>query len=112
MKLLLFWFPALAGLQPALAGCVYQAGLVIVAGAGPPVVGEIAGGYRFAGDVQPPLFPLLGGLGWLIGVQQGVPAQRTCPVLPGEQAQGVAVQRGFDLLAPFGPVSGQGGVIG
>jgi hypothetical protein len=64
LKLLLFWFPALAGLQPALAGCVYQAGLVIVAGAGPPVVGEIAGGYRFAGDVQPPLFPLLGGLGW------------------------------------------------
>jgi hypothetical protein len=37
-------------LQPALAGCVRQAGLVIVAGAGPPVVGEIAGGYRFAGQ--------------------------------------------------------------
>jgi hypothetical protein len=40
LKLLLFWFPALAGLQPALAGCVHEAGLVIVAGAGPPVVGE------------------------------------------------------------------------
>ena len=52
MKLLLFWFPALAGLQPALAGCVHEAGLLIVAGAGPPVVGEIAGGYRLAGDMQ------------------------------------------------------------
>ena len=90
MKLLLFWFPALAGLQPALAGCVYQAGLVIVAGAGPPV-GEIAGGYRLAGDVQPPLLPLVGGLGWLVGVQQGFPAERAYPVLPGQQAQGVAV---------------------
>ena len=59
----LFRFPALAGLQPALAGCVHQAGLVITAGAGPPVVGEIAGGYRLAGDVQSPLFPLLRGLG-------------------------------------------------
>jgi hypothetical protein len=40
------------------------------------------------------------------------PAHRASPVLPGEQAQGVAVERGFDLLAPFGPVSGQGWVIG
>ena len=69
MKLLLFRFPALAGLQPALAGCVHQAGLVIAAVAGPPVVGEIAGGYRPAGDVQPPPFPLFGGLGWLTGGQ-------------------------------------------
>ena len=67
-------FPALAGLQPALAGCVHEAGLVIVAGAGSPVVGEVAGGYCPAGDVQPPLFPLFGGLGWLTGGDQGVPA--------------------------------------
>ena len=65
--ILMFRFPALAGLQPALAGCVYQAGLVIAAGAGPPVVGEIAGGYRPAGDVLPPLLPLPGRLGWLVG---------------------------------------------
>src|SRR6266436_9527219 len=56
--ILMFRFPALAGLEGALAGCVYQAGLVIAAGAGPPVVGEIAGGYRPAGDLLPPSFPL------------------------------------------------------
>ena len=80
---MLFRFPALAGLQPALTGCVYQAGLVIMAGAGPPVVGEIAGGYRLAGDVQPPLFPLTGRLGWLAGGEQVVSAERAEPVLPG-----------------------------
>ena len=71
---MLFRFPALAGVEPALAGCVHQAGLVITAGAGLPVVGEIAGGYRPAGDVQPPSFPLLGGLRRLPGVDQVVPA--------------------------------------
>ena len=80
---MLFWFPALAGLQPALTGCVHEAGLVIVAGAGPPVVGEIAGGYRLAGDLQPPSLPLLGRLGWLVGRQQVIPADRAAPVLPG-----------------------------
>jgi hypothetical protein len=79
LKLLLFRFPALAGLQPALAGCVHEAGLVIMAGAGPPVEGEIAGGYRLAGDVQPPLFPLFGGLGWLVGVERGVPHSGHAP---------------------------------
>jgi hypothetical protein len=63
LKLLLFRFPALAALLLALAGCMHEAGLVIMAGAGRPMVGEIAGGYRPAGDVQPPPFPLLGGLG-------------------------------------------------
>ena len=66
--------PALAGLQSALAGRVYEAGLVISGWAGSPVVDEVAGGYRLAGDVQPPLFPLLGGLGWLVGSQKVVPA--------------------------------------
>ena len=41
-----------------------------------------------------------------------VPAERAQPGLPGEQAQGVPVQRGLDLLAPLGPVAGQGRVIG
>src|SRR5215467_2364250 len=59
-------FPALAGMECPLAGCVYEASLVTVGGAGPPVVGEVAGRYRPAGDLQPPSFPLLGGLGWLV----------------------------------------------
>ena len=75
--------PALACLASALAGCVHEAGLVIVAGAGSPVVGEVAGGYRLAGDVQPPPFPLLWGLGWLVGGEEVVPAERAEPVLPG-----------------------------
>ena len=100
-------FPALADVERPLAGCVHEAGLVTVGGAGSSVVGEIAGGYRPAGDSQPPLFPLLGVLGWLIRRQQVVPAERAAPVLPGEQAQGVSVQRGPCLLAPFGPVPGQ-----
>ena len=47
------------------------------------VMGEIAGGYRLVGDVQPPPFPLSGGLGWLIGGGQVVSAERAEPVLPG-----------------------------
>jgi hypothetical protein len=54
------WFPALAGMECPLAGCVHEAGLVTVSGAGSSVVGEIAGGYRPAGDLEPPLFPLPG----------------------------------------------------
>ena len=76
-------FPALAGVERPLAGCVHEAGLVTVGWAWSAVVGEIAGGYRLAGDVQPPLFPLPGGLGWLIGGEQVVPAERAEPVLPG-----------------------------
>ena len=37
--------------------------------------------------------------------------QRAARVLPGEQMHRVSIQRGFDLRAPFRPVSGQGGVI-
>src|ERR1700726_3371745 len=65
--------PALAGLERPLAGCVHEAGLVTVGWAW-SAVGEIAGGYRLAGDVQPPLFPLLGRLGWLVGGEQVVSA--------------------------------------
>ena len=75
-------FPALAGLKRPLAGCVHEAGLVTVGWAW-SAVGEIAGGYRPAGDVQPPPFPLLGRLGWLIGREQVIPAERAEPVLPG-----------------------------
>src|SRR6266487_5839977 len=74
-------FPALADVERPLAGCVHEAGLVTVGRAGSAVVGEIAGGYRLAGDLQPPPFPLLGGLGWLIGGEQVVSAERAAPVL-------------------------------
>lgn len=76
-------FPALADVERPLAGCVHEAGLVTVGWAGFPVVGEIAGGYRLAGDLQPPPFPLLGGLGWLAGAEEVVSAERAAPVLPG-----------------------------
>ena len=63
----------------------------------PSVVDEVVGGDRPADHAQPPPFPFAGGIGWLVGGEQGVPAERTAAVLPGEQAQVVAVQRGFDL---------------
>src|SRR6266498_2943928 len=75
------------------------------------MVQEVVGGYRPPGDLQPPSFPLLRGLGWLFGGEQVVPTQWTAPVLPGEQAQRVGVQRGGDLAPPCGPVPGQGGVV-
>jgi hypothetical protein len=61
----LFRFPAMAGLQPALAGGMHKAGMVIARRALSPVMGEVAGGYRPAGDMQPPPLPLLRRLRWL-----------------------------------------------
>lgn len=58
-----FRFPALAGVEPALAGGVYEAGLVTVRRARPSVVDEVAGCYRPAGDVLPPPLPFAGRLG-------------------------------------------------
>ena len=72
-------FLLLAGLEPALAGCVHEAGLVIVRLGRVSRGGEIAGGYRLAGDVQPPPFPLLGGLGWLVGVSRWSPQSGQSP---------------------------------
>src|SRR4030088_1934377 len=40
-----------------------------------------------------------------------IPAQWASCVLPGEQAQRVAIERGFDPPSPFSPVLGQRGVI-
>jgi len=85
--------------------------LIIVRWAGSPVMDEVVRGYRRTGDLLPPAFPLVGGLWWLFGGEQVIPAQRTAPVLLGEQAQRVIVQRGLDLSPPCGPVVGQGGVI-
>src|SRR6266487_5789427 len=109
---LLCWVPALAGLEPAVAGGVNQAGRASTGGAWSPVVDEVAGGHCLAGDLEPPSFPLLRGLRRLIGGEQMVPAERTVPVLLGEQAERVVVQRGFAAPSPVGPVVGQGGVVG
>ena len=79
---------------------------------GSPVVDEVVRGYRLTGDLLPPLFPVVRGLRRLSGANQVIPAERTARILPGEQAQGVIVQRGLDFSPPFGPVVGQGGVIG
>ncbi len=68
------WFPALAGDVPAVAGGVYEAGLVIVRWPGFPVMGEVVGRYRPAGELQPPAFPCLRGFGGLFGGQEMVPA--------------------------------------
>jgi hypothetical protein len=102
----------LAGLEPAVAAGVYQACSVAVRRGGLPVVGEIVGGYRPAGDGQPPPFPGQRGLGWLVGDEEVVTAKRTAAVLLGEQAQVEGVQRWFDSSAPGGPVVGQVGVTG
>src|ERR1017187_3378520 len=109
---LLCWVPALAGLEPAVAGGVNQAGRASAGGGWSPVVDEVAGGYRLAGDLEPPSFPLLRGLRWLVGGEQMIPAERTVPVLLGEQAERVLIKRGFAAPSPVGPVVGQGGVVG
>src|SRR6266567_4698818 len=66
--------PAGAGAKPAVAGGVHEAGWVPADRAGFPVMDKIAGGYRLAGDLQPPPLPVFGGLGWLAGGQQVLPA--------------------------------------
>jgi hypothetical protein len=63
-----------------MAGGVHEAGRAMTGRARSPVVDEVAGGYRLAGDLQPPSFPLLRGLGWLFGGEQVVPAERAAPV--------------------------------
>jgi hypothetical protein len=90
---------------------VYQAGSFPVRRA-VPVVDEAVGGDGPAGRAQPPAFPFPGGLGRLLGAEQVLPAERAAPVLPGEQAQAVAVQRGFHPPPPRGPVVGQVRVVG
>src|SRR5260370_20254210 len=59
--------PALAGEVPAVAGGVYEAGLVIVRGPGVPLMGEGGRRYRPAGGLQPPVFPCLPGRGGALG---------------------------------------------
>ena len=105
------WHPAFAGLELALAGGVYQADSVPVRRAVLVMVDEVVGGDRPPDHAQPPAFPVPWGLGWLVGGEQVVTAERTATRLPGEQAQVVVVQRGFDPSPPGGPVVDQVGVV-
>ena len=93
-------------------GGVYEVCSLVARGAGRMVADQVVRRDRLPSDLQEPVFPALGGLGWLVGGQQVFPAEAAPPVLPGQQAHGVGVQRGFDLLAALRPVSGLGGVIG
>src|SRR5260370_11237297 len=74
--------PALAGEVPAVAGGVYEAGFVIVPGPGFPVMGEVVGRYRPAGELQPPVFPCLPGIGGLFGGPEMIPPQWAARGLP------------------------------
>ena len=93
------------------AGGVYEVCPVVACGAGRAVVDEVVRLDRLSGDPQEPVFPALGGLGRLVRGQQVLPAQAAPPFLPGQQAHGVGVQRGFHLQAASRPVIGQGRVI-
>lgn len=96
-----------------MAGGVYQADLVIVRlQGGSCVVNQVILGDCPAGELQPPPFPLSGRLGWLVGDQKGIPAERGARIRPGEQAHRLAVQRRFDLPSPTGPIPGQVRVVG
>jgi hypothetical protein len=97
-----------------LAVCVYEVEPVAVAVRGTTLlrVADPLFGDGLAGGAQP-LFPLVGGLWLLVGVQQVVPAAGTAAVLCLKEAQGGPVQRwGWLSAAPGGPVVGQGRVIG
>ena len=74
---------------------MHEAGLIIVRWARSPVVDEVVRGYRLTGGLLPPPFPVVRGLWRLVGGEQVFPAEGTARILPGEQAQGVIVQRGL-----------------
>ena len=93
------------------AGGVYEVCSSVARRAGRAVVDEVVHFDRLLGDPLEPPFPALGGLGWLVEVQEVVPAPGAPSVLPGEQADGVRVQREFDLPSALGPVLGQAGII-
>jgi hypothetical protein len=94
-----------------MAGSVHQARSVPVRHATSAVVVEVVGGDRPLDDAQPPAFPLDGRLRRLIRDEQMLPTERAAPVLLGEQAQVVAVQRGRHLAPPLDPVVDQVGII-
>jgi hypothetical protein len=94
------------------ASGVHEVCPLAACGAGRVAVDQVARRDRLPGDPQEPAFPALRGLGRLAGGQQVFPAQAAPAVLPGQQAHGVVIQRGLDLLATLRPVPGQVRVIG
>ena len=101
------WHPAFAGLELTPAGGVYQADSVPVRRAVLVMVDEVVSGDCPPDHAQPPAFPFPWRLGWLVGGEQVVTAERTATRLPGEQAQVVVVQRGFYPSPPGDPVADQ-----
>ena len=95
-----------------MAGVVYEVCSVAARGTERVVVDQVVRLDRLPGDLKEPAFPALGGLRRLVAGQQVLPAEAAPPVLPGQQAHGAGVQRGFHLPAALRPVSGLGGVIG
>lgn len=94
-----------------MTGSVHESGSVSVRHCSSPTMGEVIGGDRSPGNAQPPSFPLAGRLWWLIRDEQVVSAERTVPVLLGQQVQVVAVQRRFHSSPSRGPIVGQSRVI-
>src|SRR2546430_10151656 len=70
---------------------MYETGLV--RRACPPVGDDVLPGHRFAGGAMP-LLPFLGAVGFAVGVQEQVVADRAAAVLAAEQAQGAGFERG------------------
>ena len=105
------WASCVRGPCARVAGGVHEAGCVLAGWAGSPVVDEVVGDYRLPGDVAATIVPTRAGTVAAVGGKQVVPAERAASVLLGEQAQRIAIQRGFDLASPRGPVLGQVGVI-
>ncbi len=100
------------GVSGTAAGEVYEVcSLTARRGAGRAVVDQVVRLDRLLRHPQEPPLPALGGLGWLVGGQQVLPAQGAPPILLGQQAHGVGVQWGFDLAATLRPVLGQVGVV-
>jgi Phage integrase family len=105
--------PALCRLGGAVAGCVHQDE------DGSASLRWRPGGSRdgfagdvLAGDAEPPVFPVLGGGREVAGVDERAPAVRAAAVLPAEQGERAAVERGPVPAPPVFPVSGQVRVIG
>ena len=79
-------------------------------GSGSRVEGDrLVAGRR--ADGSNPLLPFVRVLGFSVGVQEQLPAERAASILPFEEPQPGRVERGCPASPPGCPVAGQGGVI-
>jgi hypothetical protein len=101
---------AVGGGVPFVAVVVEQTAVKVIRGAAS--VGDDVAFEGRSADGPEPLFPFLGGLWFLIGVQEEIPADWAAAVLCLEQAQRALVQCWGSSVAPRGPVVGEGRVIG